>query len=707
MKVDDSPVSPSREERKDASLLSNSEKTFDDSSVQRLDCGDNCLNGIKWPPELPKKTSNNRKAGLALNGCRRFNPAFVTHGGRTLRVPARFIESDSDDGHSSPTKFHSRKLKRRSSNSSRPKNSKLCKNGRMKSLESNCSNSTKDCSRKKDIVSSKEINGERTDHELEKISSFSPSGIVEPLSKCSCSDTQVTESFCLERAVGEPCTRTESDSSVGSPKRRGRPPKHSPLFKKVSSVDNCSPHGNCVTSATKASLASPSTSKFGKKRKLSKGIRNLQDSCFSSSSDENESMVPTPKRRGRPPKNCSANCETKHKIFSSQNGVRKPWVRPVLRAVDKSSLLKASKEPLNHLVDSSEKVMSKVESQLISYRVNGCNLLLPSEDEQVVKPKARRGRPPKPKSEPSIGLERFESNAFQFTGVEDQSEGNGPSLKRKLKKLKLKKSDDKRPLGAVRLQNRAVSQHLKRKALDKARRSFKVRKQLTVSRNEFRVDSEIEQSSDVSHKRRRRNKADRILGMRKSLSGMYEYLIQWKDGTSSWAPSNELVDYELDFKCFLGHEYQELTVVNRLAYHAYWKDDLIQRHGDLSVKNRFSSGEGTTELYSTNTTAETPHSVEPEFSCRQHICKEVFVHRIDGCLHVTVNRASSKRRKINERIIDSLTLVIEDAATDETEFVVISGLGDDMFCGVNLNDITRQPCEEEPRNYRRDVDKVR
>ena len=219
---------------------------------------------------------------------------------------------------------------------------------------------------------------------------------------------------------------------------------------------------------------------------------------------------------------------------------------------------------------------------------------------------------------------------------------------------------------------------------------------------------ETKQSSENVHKRRRRNKADRILGMRRNLSGTYEYLVQWKDGTSSWAPSDELSDYELDFKCFLGHDYQDMTVVNRLAYKAYWKEDLIKYHRNqceidrLVATDDVHSGQvGSGEHYLDG-------QIDDSDPCqKQYICKEVSVQKLHDCVHVAISRSSSKRSKINQRIVDSLTLVMEDAAVDESQFVIISGLGEETFCGVNLKDLTQVPCEEEPRHYRRDVDKVR
>lgn len=708
MRVDDSTVSPTREEDMDMILTSNSEPALEKSSVRTLDCGDNCLNGIKWPPEHRTKNTSDRKKEFTLNGLR-VNPSLVTHGGRTLKTPARYLESDSDDA-SSRRKFQStKKRKRLLSESSRPsKRTTLCKNGRTKSLDRDSSDFLKNHKTKAGLMSPKRQNGERTDYEYEiDLGSNSTSGVVRSLSTCSNnSRSQPTESLCVKRTLNDLQSDLEaSNSSETSPtkRRRGRPPKNLALLKKFHSVDNRSPHGNCATSATKASLASPSTSKFCKKRKLLKGIRNLQKSCLSSSSDDNEPTPPTPKRRGRPPKKLLASCETKHEIVSTQNGVKKPWVRPILKAADKRSLLKPSKRPLEYLLHSPEKFMTKVNSKVV--RLNGCRIL--SSGKEV---KRKRGRPPKPKPEPLFEADKNEHDAFHFTDEEELKLGT-PALKRKLKKLKLQRKGDKSPLSATTLKKKkTVTQKLKRKALDKARSTLNVRNEVDVVENDCEPVVGTEQSSDVPHKRRRRNKADRILGMRRNVSGMYEYLVQWKDGTSSWAPSNELVDYELDFKCFLGHDLQEVNVVNRLAYHAYWKDDLIQCHSNQIKLDRLVSSEDVhVQLMQTDLkTQDSCAPVDELDTCgKRYICKEVSVQKLDDCLHVVIGRSSSKRRKINQRILDSLTLVMEDAATDESEFVVISGLGDDTFCGVNLKDLTRVPFEEEPRHYRRDVDKIR
>jgi len=704
MRVDDSTVSPTRDEDMDMILTSNSEPSLEKSSVRNLDCGDNCLNGIKWPPEHRTKNTNVRKREFTINGLRP-NPSLVTHGGRTLKTPARYLESDSDDG-SSRRKFYStKKRKRLLSESSRSKSTALCKNGRTKSLDRDTSVFLKTHKTKEGLMSPKRQNGERTDLEYE-FNLASTSGVVRSLSTCSNnSHIQPTESLCVKRKLNSLQTDSEtsnSDEILPVKRRRGRPPKNLALLKKFHSVDNRSPHGNCVTSATKASLASPTSSKFSKKRKLSKGIRNVQKNCQSSSSDDNELAPTTPKRRGRPPKKLLASCETKHEIVRTENGAKNPWVRPVLKATDKHTLMKTSKKSLELMLHSPEKIMTKVNSKFV--RVNGCRIL--SSGKEV---KRKRGRPPKPKPETFFEAERVEGDAFHFTDEEEQKEGT-PALKRKLKKLKLQRKGDKGPLAAAALKKKAAAQKHKRKALDKARRTLQVRNQVDIAGIDCESVGGTELSSDVPHKRRRRNKADRILGMRRNDSGMYEYLVQWKDGTSSWAPSNELVDYELDFKCFLGHESQEDTVVNRLAYHAYWNDDLVQRHNNQTEIDRLASAEDVhVQLVEDDSDKQNLCApVGESDSCeKRYICKEVSVQKVDDCLHVVIGRSSSKRKKINQRILDSLTLVMEDAATDESEFVVISGLGDDTFCGVDLKDLTRVPCEEEPRHYRKDVDKVR
>ena len=700
MRIDDSTVSPTRDEDRGMILTSSSEATLNKSSVQPLGCGDNCLNGIKRPPEhRTKTTGKGGKEEFIFNGLTH-NPSLVTHGGRTHKKPARYIESDSDDEQSSRRKFHSVKRKRLLSDSSRPK----CKNGRTKSIERESSLLLPNHGMEERLMSPKRQNGERTDLEYGIAGLVSSSaGIVSSLSStCINSRSQSSESVCMKRTPSDLQTENESSNSSETPskRRRGRPPKNlTQSFEKLHSVDIRSPHGNCDTSATKASLASPSTSKFCKKRKLSKGIRNLPKGCLSSSSDENESATATPRRRGRPPKKLLSSCETKHKIFRTQNGVKKPWVRPLLKAVDKRSLLKPSKESLNYLLHSPEAFMTKVNSKFVG--VNGCRVLSPGKEM-----KRKRGRPPKSKPEPSFDSDKIESDAFHFTGEDEQNDGS-PTLKRKLKKLKLQRKEDKRPLGASALKKRAIAEKLKRKALNKARKNLKVRSELKVSQSDCEPVMGTEQSSDNVHKRRRRNKADKILGMRRNVSGMYDYLVQWKDGTSSWAPSNELADYEPDFKCFLGHEYQDVTVVNRLSYHAYWKDDLIECHGNQSEIDRLLSNDDS-HLVQVNLKNTNCAPVDTPDPCEKHfICKEVSVQKLDDCLHVTVGRSTSKRRKINERIVDSLTLVMEDAATDQSEFVVISGLGEETFCGVDLKDLTTVSCEEEPKHYRRDVDKIR
>lgn len=689
----------------DGICTSTSDPPLEKSGVRDLDCGKNCLNGIKWPPEHHTKNTSGRNREFNVNGLRIHSP-MITHGGRTLKKPARFVESDSDDA-SSRRKFNSAKRRKRPlSESSRHKRTALCENGRTKSLDGDSRNVLKNHETKGDLLSQKMQNGIRTDMEYE-VDLAPTSGVVLSLSTSSNNSfIQQTESLCLKKPFNDfPIDLKISNSNETPPikRGRGRPPKN---LAKYSSVDKRSPHGNCAVSATNAALASPSSSKFGKKRKLSKGIRNFQTNCFSSSSEDSEPTTLTPKRRGRPPtKKLLSSCETKHEIVRIQNGVKNSWVRPVLKAVDKRTLLKPSKKYLKLTLSSREKLMmTKANSKFA--RVNGCSIL-PSGKEF----KRKRGRPPKPKPELCSDEEGIDNDDFHFTDDEQELDIS-PGTKHKLSTLNLHGKIDKDPLSANSLKKNSATLKLKQKAFEKARRTHFVNNDVENSQSYHSSPAESELHSDFPHKRRRRNKADKVLGMRRNVSGVYEYLVQWKDGTSSWAPSNELEDYEMDFKCFLGHDLQETNIVSRLPYHAYWKDDLILHHSNQAEVNRLlTSDDVHLQLPSTQdgTIDQSIYtSVYESDSCDRHyICKEVSTQKRDDCVHVVISRASSKRQKINQRILDSVIIALEEAAMDESKFLVLSGLEDDTFCGVDLNRLENFPCKEEARHYRRDVDKIR
>ncbi|XP_068681503.1 uncharacterized protein [Montipora foliosa] len=706
MRIDDTTASPPQDGNMDVIFTSTSDPSLEKSGVRSLDCGENCLNGIKWPPEDHTKNTSGRKGKFTVNGLR-INSSMITHGGRTLKKPARYVESDSDEG-STRRKFYSaKKRKRLLSESSRPKNTTLYKNSRTKSLDGESCGLVKGDKTIGDPLLPKRQNGVLKSMEYE-FDLASSSGVVLSLSTCSDhSRSQPTESLCLKRTLNDHQIDSQTSNSIETPpikRKRGRPPTNPSKLNRFHSVDKRSPHGNCALSATNASLASPSSSKYGKKKKLSKGIRNFPKNCLSSSSDDSEPATVTPKRRGRPPtKKLLSSCETKHEIVRTQNGVKKSWVRPVLKAVDKRTLLKPSKKSLEFMLRSPGKLMTKVNSKFV--RVNGCRIL--SSAKEI---KRKRGRPPKQKPELCFETNEIDEDEFHFTD-DDSQERLTQGLKSKLNKLKLQRKVDKGPLAATYLK-KSAARKLKLKALEKARRTHFEKNELENVQSLCGPTVESEESSDFPHKRRRRNKADKVLGMRRNVSGTYEYLVQWKDGTSSWAPSNELVDYEMDLKCFLGHELQETTVVNRLPYCAYWHDDLILHHSNQAKIDRLLSTDDANFQMESTPDESNSQSIdapvdESHFSDRHYLCKEVSVQKLDDCAHVIISRTSSKRQKINQRILDAVTLAMEEAAIDESKFVVLSGLGDESFCGVDLKDLLHIPCEKEARHYRRDVDKIR
>lgn len=211
----------------DGICTSTSDPPLEKSGVRDLDCGKNCLNGIKWPPEHHTKNTSGRNREFNVNGLRIHSP-MITHGGRTLKKPARFVESDSDDA-SSRRKFNSAKRRKRPlSESSRHKRTALCENSRTKSLDGDSRNVLKNHETKGDLLSQKIQNGIRTDMEYE-VDLAPTSGVVLSLSTSSNNSfIQQTESLCLKKAFNDfPIDLKISNSNETPPikRGRGRPPK--------------------------------------------------------------------------------------------------------------------------------------------------------------------------------------------------------------------------------------------------------------------------------------------------------------------------------------------------------------------------------------------------------------------------------------------------------------------------------------------------
>lgn len=678
MKVDTSTVSPECQEEGGMAGGVNTHGEMENSTVQDIECGDNCLNGIKWPLERYQKKSS--KAALTFNGFGRLKPTLVTHGGRTSKLPARFIESDSDGEYNSKRKGQiERRKKEGLLGKVGNKRKKICKNGRSKSLTEKFVDVTESFERNRFAAVSKEDKGDRIETNLRL--NLTSCCLTDGYNNCADTHSPTT-SRCLKRAFDS--FQTDSSSSGDSPKRkRGRPSKKQKGICKVKSDEDdrnrVSPHGNCVMSATKATLASPSTSKFAKKRKKTGDVRNSRDSCTTSSSDE--SSTGTPKRRGRPPKFLLASSSAKKEIFETQNGV-KPWVRPALKA-EKCALFRSPTKHLDSYMASSDQVLRKVKKRKV-LKVNGVGI--PFVGEEAVKPK-RRGRPPKESNSMCKG-KKAKSDVFHFTDDEDVGDNSKSLMKSKLKKLQL---HGKRPMGVVKF---------KKKAVEKAKSPLKNKMKAPTSGGS--VDKSAASSDQASPDQQQRSSIDKVLGMKRSPTGCYEYLVQWKDGTSCWVPSNQLEEFELDFRNFLVHNCQDLPVVNRLPFKAYWHENLFEHHQANAVTESYLEAPG--EHCQEERTLKERSRTSTE---KVQLCKEVSVRKSGDCVHIVVSRSSSKRTKVNQRIIEAVIAAMEDASDDSSDYVRISGLGEEFFCGLDLNTLTALASKEEARRYRRDVDRVR
>lgn len=711
------------------------DKVFDGSdelemkqeASQELDLENNCLTGIKWPPE--NQPQNDGKKRTVLNGFRKIKAGIVTHGGRTSKLPARYLETDSEsEGTLKQKRIRSRKddletSGERSIICKSTSKRKICKNGRTEPLQKKTQKVIK---RRRSSKSCCEADGDVGIHENGD-SNFDATQSTEPLSNLS-----KTLPNTLKRNFYS--SRSDTESSGGeTPRKRGRTPKNSGYSTKKArgkttngKMDvNDSPHGDCCVSATNANLTSPNLKPKKKKRKLLNGLRSA--SFLQGVSSDDSSSEYSPKKRGRPPKHSysTKNNDTFTRDHSSKNGVRKPWVRPLLKSLHKRALYQSHEEHLGNFLSSSEQKLTKAQlGKLVARKcTNG----------EVIKPK--RGRP----SQLDLLRREQAKELYSFTDEDDcvdLRKYNGHV--KKMKKLKKSKKFGKRPLAASKVNKaeKLLANKLKKKAIKRAAQKLSEKQTETLDSSDNVCNNS---SESLQSRRRQRNKIDRVLGMRLNTTGSYEYLVQWKDGTSCWTSSDQAADYELDLKEFLGHEYQDICSVNRLVFKAYYEDNLDKVHSNLfksdveapctsdydtiSEVEEEEDDDDDDELFSDaddifdkdRVISEIP-VVKPKKrgrkpqECnidREFVCKEVSVQKLKDCTHITVSRSSGKQMRVNLRIIDSLTLALEEAAVDPSDTVVISGLGDNVFCGVDLETIVTVPLEGEVKNYRKDVDKIR
>ncbi|EDO35674.1 predicted protein [Nematostella vectensis] len=706
---------------------------MEEDASQSLDCENNCLSGIKWQTDHYNKESERKKRDV-FNGFRKLKTGIVTHGGRRSKLPARFMETDSESDSNSTRKRVRERKDSKVTSGERPTpcsvtKRRTSKNGSTGSLQK---------------ASIKRPKGEKNDELLcsalvegfDAIVDIKREDILPIVDSNSKMNTGFdlstrTPTQNLKRNFVSSPSEAESSSEEIRPRKRGRPFKNKFNMEKAARAKLArslveSPHGdNCLTSATKASLTSHSDLKTKrKKRKILNGLRRAKSELRDFSAGESSgSEALSPVRRGRPPKHLSSHAnKTKQREFGAQNGARKPWVRPVLKALHKRALFESPEKRQNSSETASDVSLTKVKTKLV--KVNGRTLPQGCVN-TVVK---RRGRKPK---DPSQKLKkspwRKRKDSFVFTDEVDSTECTEAQLQAriskldKIQRLKMQKQFGKKPIGAGRLKslknhNTAIANKLKNKSIRKAKHGLHKNSSTAVSSEDLPATT----TDGQQNRRRHRNKIDRVLGMRQKSNSEYEFLVQWKDGTSNWTTPDQAADYAQDLKEFLTHEFQERTVVSRLVFKAYCKDNLDQypasdpqevsdvdsNCSDIPAFEDITDGE-LSDVEVERTPKKRGRKPRDSTDSKEFVCKEVSVQRLEDCVHIVLRRSSGKQTRVNLRIIDSLTFAMEDAAIDNVDLVVISGLGDDLFCGVDLDTMVTVPLDCEMKNYRKDVDKIR
>ena len=136
---------------------------------QELDCDNNCLSGIKWPPDHQAKNESRRRA--VVNGFRKIKTEIVTHGGRTSKLPARYLETDSE----SETTFNRKRI-RSSKDEQETSGERTTACTKSTSKRKICKNGLTDPLQKKTQKITKRRNTSKSSNELEMDASIQENG---------------------------------------------------------------------------------------------------------------------------------------------------------------------------------------------------------------------------------------------------------------------------------------------------------------------------------------------------------------------------------------------------------------------------------------------------------------------------------------------------------------------------------------------------
>lgn len=228
------------------------------------------------------------------------------------------------------------------------------------------------------------------------------------------------------------------------------------------------------------------------------------------------------------------------------------------------------------------------------------------------------------------------------------------------------------------LKNHGVIGKLKRKPVEKVKKAIRLQKKVNVDANNKDVQNVNQLKTSFSPQ-----ELDRVLGMRRNSVGVYEFLVQWTNGTSCWVSSDQIVSnkHNCILREYLVENEQDVSVINRIPFQAYCCDSLSLKEckPEVTAKNvkKLLLGK------SCPTSCKTPKQK-----------KEVTVENYGDHCYITVNRESCKRKLTCVKIITELITALEDASVSECRMVIIKGVGSNVFGGLNLDIVCKASVEE-------------
>lgn len=229
------------------------------------------------------------------------------------------------------------------------------------------------------------------------------------------------------------------------------------------------------------------------------------------------------------------------------------------------------------------------------------------------------------------------------------------------------------------LKNHGVINQLKRKSVNKVEKAVKMKKNINLDANE-KPDVQNVNAVKTTFSPQ---ELDRVLGMRRNCVGVYEFLVQWTNGTSCWVSSDQIVSnkHNCILREYLVENEQDVSVINRIPFQAYCCDSLSLKECKPEVKTK-------------KVKKMLLGKACPAISRKSIKKKEVSVENDGDHCYITVNRESCLRKLTCVKIITELITALEDASVSECELVIIKGLGSKVFGGLNLETISKASAEE-------------